>query len=318
MTNPYELLGVPADASDADIKSAYRKLALRYHPDRNPGDKQAEERFKEISQAYAVLRDPQERARFDRYGSTPSGGRSGYQPDFTTVDWQSLFREADIRFDTRSVVTGQRTGNFMFDALAGMVAGMFRNAGLLPGETREVTLRVPYSVARAGGNRTVRVPGPTVCPTCNGNRRVDGGTCPDCGGSGVRNVRSEVEVRIPAGVKPGTRLRLRGMGGPGNPPGDLHVRLDVAVPDGARLEGDDLHADLFLMPWDAANGVDTSFEGVHVHVPAGTRAGQTLRVRGGGLGIGDLIVTVRTDFLRGLVRLAEGWIRGVADGRAGA
>lgn len=318
LTNPYELLEVPTDAGADEIKAAYRKLALRYHPDRNPGDKDAEERFKEISEAYAVLRDPDARARFDRYGSAPQGDPRGYQPDFTSVDWQTIFNEADIHIDwsARGGVP-PRTGNAVFDTLFGMVTGMFRNAGLLPGETREITVRIPYALARVGGTRNVKVPGPITCPTCHGSRTVDGRTCPDCGGSGVRNIRSDVEVRVPAGVKPGTRLRLRGMGGPGNPPGDLHVRLDVALPEGARLEGDDLHAALFLTPWELSNGVDTVFEGVPVHVKAGTSAGQTIRVAGGGLGIGDLVLAVRSDVWRGLMRTATTWFRGIAEGRAG-
>ena len=96
LRNPYEVLGLSATADAAEIKTAYRRLALQYHPDRNPGDKEAEERFKEISEAYATLRDPETRARFDRFGNTrPQASR----PDFNTVDWQTIFQEADIKID---------------------------------------------------------------------------------------------------------------------------------------------------------------------------------------------------------------------------
>ncbi len=316
LSNPYEVLDVPVDAGSEDIKAAYRKLALRYHPDRNPGDREAEERFKQISEAYAVLRDPETRARFDRYGSGPGEVAGGYQPDLTSVDWQSVFREADIHIDWSTRGAAPRTGNAVFDTLFGMVTGMFRNAGLLPGETREVSVRIPFELARGGGVRRVRVPPPIACPTCHGTRVVDGAECPDCAGSGVRKIGSDVEVSVPAGVKPGTRLRLRGMGGPGNPAGDLYVRLELALPEGARLEGGNLHADLYLAPWEASNGTTTTFEGVAVQVPAGITTGKKVRVKGGGLAGGDLILTVHADLLRGLWRTADRWIRTLANGRA--
>lgn len=314
-TNPYQVLGVPEDASAADIKTAYRKLALRYHPDRNPGDAEAEEQFKRISEAYATLRDPEARARFDRYG--PDVERGGYAPDFSTMDWQTIFREADIPMDWDARGGAPRTGNAVFDALFGVMTGMFRNAGLLPGETREVTLRVPLGVARGGAVRRVRVPGPSVCPRCRGARVLDGERCPDCGGSGVRNGRAEVDVRVPAGVKHGTRLRLRGMGGPGNPPGDLFVRLEVDLPEHARVVGNEVHADLYLTPLEAARGIDTHFEGVPVHVPGGLPAGRTVRVAGGGLDRGDLVLTVHHDVWRGLWRGTADWFRRLAEGRTG-
>ncbi len=311
--NPYDVLGVPQDASGDDIKAAYRKLALRYHPDRNPGDTQAEEQFKRISEAYATLRDPDARARFDRYG--PDEARGGYAPDFSTMDWQTIFREADIPMNWDAHGAAPRTGNAVFDALFGAMTGMFRNAGLLPGETREVTVRVPLALAREGGSRRVRVPGPSVCPRCRGQRIVDGERCPDCGGSGIRGGRAEVDVRVPTGVRNGTRLRLRGMGGPGNPPGDLFVRLEVQLPDSARMVGDEVHADLYLTPLEAARGLETLFEGVDVRVPGGLPEGRTVRVAGGGLGRGDLVVTLHHDVWRGLLRGAGDWFRRLTEGR---
>ena len=311
MTNPYEVLGVAPDASAEDVKAAYRRLAMRYHPDRNPGSKEAEEQFKAISEAYATLRDPDARARFDRYGTA---GAPGAAPDFSTVDWHTIFREADIPIDWSRRQTMPQSGNAVFDALFGMMTGLFRNAGLLPGETREISIRVPFELARRGGERRVQVPGPSVCRTCGGQRSVDGQACADCGGTGVRRGRSEVDVSVPAGVRDGNRLRLRGMGGPGNPPGDLFVRVVVALPRGARLEGDDVHAELHLMPGEAAGGTVARYAGVAVTVPPGAHDGQRLRVRGQGLGHGDLVMTVRTGFWRGLARAATDWVNGLADG----
>ncbi len=313
LTNPYEVLGVPRDASSDAIKSAYRKLAMRYHPDRNPGSKQAEERFKEVSEAYAVLRDPDTRARFDRYGtaSTAPGGA----PDFTGVDWQTIFREADIPINWDVRQGSPRTGNAVFDALFGMMTGLFRNAGLLPGETREIRVSIPLELARAGGQRRVRVPGPSVCPTCHGSRSVNGAVCPDCGGAGVRGGRAEVDVAIPEGVRSGSRLRLKGMGGPGNPPGDLLVRVAVSLPGGARMQGDDVLVDIHVTASEAARGLTTRFAGGAVRVPAGTPDGGRVRVRRGGLGGGDLIVTVHHDLWRGLARAAADWLANLTEGR---
>ena len=129
LRNPYEVLGISPSADAAELKSAYRRLALRYHPDRNPGDKEAEERFKEISEAYATLRDPETRSRFDRFGSTrPQASR----PDFNTVDWQTIFQEADIKIDWSQRGASPRTGNAVFDALFGAMAGMMRTSGCCP------------------------------------------------------------------------------------------------------------------------------------------------------------------------------------------
>jgi molecular chaperone DnaJ len=300
--NPYQVLGVERSAGQDEIKAAYRKLALRYHPDRNPGDSEAEERFKEVSQAYATLRDPQSRARFDRYGS------AGGQPDFQTVDWQSVFREADIKIDWDMRGGFPKTGNAVFDMLFGAVAGMMRSSGLLPGEHRDLEVDVPVSLARNGGTMRVRVPGASVCPGCRGSGRRAGLVCEVCGGPGVRRTGGAVEVSIPQGVRSGTRLRLRGLGGPGNPPGDVLVSLSVTLPEGVRLRDGDLHADLPLTPLEASRGMRTVVADVEVTVPPGTRDGSTLRVPSGGLG-GDLLVTVHEDLWRGLRRMGRDWLQ---------
>jgi molecular chaperone DnaJ len=170
------VLGVPQTASVDEIKAAYRRLALKYHPDRNPGDRSAEARFKEISEAYATLRDPEARARFDRFcSSRPEAAR----PDFSQVDWQTVFQEADIHINWQA--GAPRTGNAVFDALFGVVTGMMRGSGLLPGEDREVALELSLDEARLGALRRIRLPGPSVCAQCRGS----GASCSRCGGRGV-------------------------------------------------------------------------------------------------------------------------------------
>jgi DnaJ-class molecular chaperone len=293
--NPYEVLGVPADAAENDIRSAYRKLAMRYHPDRNPDDSAAEEKFKQVSEAYATLRDPEARSRFDRYGSAAE------RPDFDTVDWQTVFREADVQVNWDVHRGFPRTGNAMFDVLFGAVAGMMRNSGLLPGEHRELSATIPLSMARLGGSTHIHIRGPSVCPECSGTGVSNGVRCQRCNGSGTLRSGSAVELEVPAGVRQGSKLRLKGVGGPGNPPGDVFVTLDVQLPAGTTLRGRDIHTDASVTPAEARTGLQLQVLGVNVTVPAGSADGAQLRVAGGGLG-GDLFVTVRQDLLRGLWR----------------
>ncbi len=300
--DPYDVLGVARDADAESIKRAYRQLALRYHPDRNPGDTTAEERFKTISEAYATLRDPDARRRFDTYGHV-GRGPVGTQPDFSHVDWRVIFQEADIPMDWSRRGGVPTTGSFVFDALFRGVTTMFRQAGLLPGEHREVRARVDVATARAGGAKRVHVPGPVRCGTCAGAGRDADGACATCGGSGVLARGLDVDITIPPQVRSGTRLRLAGMGGPGQPPGDAYVEVVVDVPAGARLVGRDLFTEVFLTPLETARGVATNVLGMPVRLAAGLRDGQQVRVVGGGLG-GDLVVTVRTDVWRGLGRAA--------------
>lgn len=298
--DPYEVLGVARDADADAIKRAYRTLALRYHPDRNPGDANAEERFKTISEAYATLRDPEARRRYDTFGHV-GRGPAGAQPDFSHVDWRVIFQEADIPMDWSRRGGVPTTGNVVFDALFRGVTTMFRQAGLLPGEHREVRARVDVASARSGGVRRVHLPGPITCTTCRGVGRDEAGPCATCGGSGRLARGMTVDVAVPPRVRPGTKLRLAGMGGPGQPPGDVFVEVDVEVPQGFRLDGRTLHGPLFVTPLEASRGFATSVLGVPVRVPAGTADGHYLRVPGGGLG-GDLVLHVRTDVWRGLAR----------------
>ncbi len=300
LTDPYTTLGVARSADAAEIKAAYRRLAMQYHPDRNPGDKGAEERFKEISEAYATLRDPELRARFDRYGAAGQGmGR----PDFSTADWQTIFQEADIKIDWSGRGNVPRTGNMVFDALFGAMAGMMRSSGLLPGEDRDVSALLTVPEARSGTRRRVHVPGPSVCVRCRGTGQGSAGFCDVCGGRGVSRGGAQVEVEVPPLRKDDTRLRLKGLGGPGRPPGDAYVHLNVQLPPGAALAPDGtLRAELTLLPGEAARGVTTDVLGVEVVVPKGSASGDTVRVPEGGLGGSDLLLTLKTDVWGGLWR----------------
>lgn len=302
--NPYSVLGVPRTASADEVKSAYRKAAMQHHPDRNPGDRQAEERFKQVSEAYAVLRDPEARARLDRHGTAAA------RPDFNNVDWQSVFREADVHVSWEQHQGMPRTGNGVFDMLFGMVSGMMRRSGLLPGEHREFNSSIPLSLALTGGSTHVHIKGPSVCPECRGSGVHSNARCQRCNGAGVLRNGSVVELMIPEGVSHGRKLRLRGAGGPGNPPGDAIVTLDIQLPANTRLDGNDIHTDVFVAPFEADRGLHTDILGSTVRIPAGTENGGTVRLAGSGLGDGDLIITVRHDMLRGLWRSVRGFFSG--------
>lgn len=298
--NPYEVLGVSREASADEIRAAYRRLALKYHPDRNPGDAQAEERFKAISEAYATLRDPDARARFDRYGSAqPSGG----QPDMSDVDWQTIFREADINIDWDARGGAPKTGNAVFDVLFGAVTGMMRQSGLLPGENREVDLEISVREAREGTQRRVRIPGPSVCAQCRGRGvSADGSVCPVCRGQRVVRSGAYVDVSVPPQVRDGVRLRLRGLGGPGQPPGDAFVTVRLELPANVELRGNDLYTEVAVTPLEAERGTSLSVLGMSFKVLPGTQDGQQLRVPHGGLAGGDLWVTLRVGVWQGLWR----------------
>jgi DnaJ-class molecular chaperone len=299
--DPYQVLGVAKDADADAIKRAYRERAMRDHPDRNPDDPAAAERFARASQAYATLRDPEQRRRYDAF--VARGGRAGEapRPDFGRVDWRSVFREADVPYGaggTPGTLGGNPVFEALFTRLGRGVETVFRQAGLLPGEDRTVTLRLTLAQARSGGRERLRLPGPIVCPTCSPPRA----TCPTCGGAGTLPAM-EVDVAVPAGVHPGQRLRLRRMGGPGRPPGDALVLLDVALPPGIERRGRDLHATVHVTPGELRRGAAVRVAGVRVDVPPGARDGADLRVAGAGLG-GDLRVTLRTDPVAGALRSA--------------
>jgi DnaJ-class molecular chaperone len=299
LTNPYRVLGVGEKASLEEIKAAYRRLALQYHPDRNPGDKEAEEQFKKISEAYATLRDPQSRTRYDRYGGYGPGG-TNVQPDFSTVDWQAIFQEADIHLSGERWATMPPGGNPMFQALFGVMAGLMRNSGMLPGEDREVAVALSLEQARRGIKRRVRIPGPSICAGCRGQGRLAEAECPRCQGEGVVRSGSEVDVSVPAGIAPGARLRLKGLGGPGNPPGDAYVRVGVSLPAGAQLVGTSLHAELSLLPHEAKRGTRTTIFGAEVLVPPGSKEGDVIVLAKLGPAGGDLVLRLRVGVLPGL------------------
>jgi DnaJ-class molecular chaperone len=299
----YELLGVPRTATADDIKQAYRKLARKYHPDVNPGDNTAEEKFKQIGEAYEVLSDPEKRQRYDQLGEnwkagadfTPPPGWEGGRVDMG--DWGDLFG------------AGRGAGGFsdFFEALFGARRGPRAGAGFaMRGQDIEAAIDLSLEEAHRGGTRTITFHTTAICPTCNGSGAQENQPCAPCRGAGVVTRPKTLEVTIPAGVRHGSVIRLAGQGEPGTgqaPAGDLllHVQLRPHRLFHVLGEGD-VEIELPVAPWEAALGTNVrvpTIEGaVDMTIPVGAQGGQRLRLRGQGLqrrgsGRGDQYVRLR-------------------------
>jgi molecular chaperone DnaJ len=309
----YEVLGVSRDAADDEIKRAYRKKAMEFHPDRNPDNPEAEAKFKEAAEAYDVLRDAEKRARYDRFGHAGVNG-NGYGGGGGFSSTEDIFAHfGDI-----------------FGDLFGF-AGMGGARGPRPqaGSDLRYNLNISFRQAARGDEVTLRIPKNVTCPDCSGSGAAPGTqpeTCPQCGGSGqvvrqqgffqmampcsacrgegrivrnpcprcrgagqVQDIR-ELSVRIPAGVDTGNRLRLRGEGEPGvhgGPPGDLYVVIRVDDDKTFRRQGQDLVVRKEISFVQAILGdkveVPTLDDPVTVDIPRGTQSGEVFRIAGKGL-----------------------------------
>jgi len=307
----YAILGVSRNATDKEIKQAYRRLARKYHPDVNPGDKSAEEKFKEISEAYEVLSDPEKRAKYDQYGEMwkyyseqqqqqPGGFSSG-------GGWQDL---RDFGFGG--------LGD-LFATLFGDAFGRSRTAETDFDTTFGASLDVEYPIevsleeAYSGATRALSVTLQDICPQCSGTGAARtrsgyftmGQACLNCHGRGSVPRNKRLEVRIPAGVKDGSKIRLAGEGltGRGGQRGDLYLVVHLRPHPTFERKGDDLYVDVDVPYTTAALGgevrVPTMKGNVTMKVPAGTQSGQVFRLSGQGMprlkegGYGDLYARIR-------------------------
>jgi molecular chaperone DnaJ len=306
----YEVLGVQRGASEQEIKSAYRKLALKYHPDRNAENAEAEERFKEAAEAYSVLGDSDKRARYDRFGHAgvagAAAGGAGFNPD--------IFADfSDILGD--------------FFGFGGFSGG--RRGGPMRGADLRFDLEISFEDSYQGTETTIQIPREEACESCHGTGAAPGTsreTCPQCGGRGQlrfqqgflvvarpcgqcrgtgqivakpctsckgtgRTVKERrVTVKIPAGIADGQRLRLQGEGehgADGGPTGDLYVVVHVQAHSAFHREGDDLHAEVpvpfHVMALGGSFPLQTPGGPVEVHVPAGAQNGSVLSYRAKGM-----------------------------------
>ena len=337
MDDLYATLGVSRTANADDIKKAYRKLARVHHPDANPDDPKAEERFKEISHAHDVLSDADKRREYDARlafgGRAPNGGRpaGGADPagfgDFADM-FSSIFRGARGGARTASEPTARRGADVEVEVNLNFEQAM-------RGAQVPVSVETPVACADCGGSGAKPGTNPRLCPDCKGrgvrgrdvgsfafsepcprcggNGTVIDDPCPTCGGSGHTSTRSQIKVKIPAGVKDGTRIRLKGKGQAGTrggPAGDLQVITRVSPSRLYTRQGDDLVISVPVTFPEAALGaqveVPTLDGRVKLTVPAGSPDGRSLRIGGQGAprlkgeGRGDLIAKLRVEVPREL------------------
>ncbi len=330
--DPYEVLGVDRQATAESIKSSYRKLAMKYHPDRNPGDRRAEELFKEAAEAYDILSDPDKRAAYDRFGHAAfqgggGGGGGGFHDPF------DLFREV--------FGSGGGTGGVFEHFFGGMGGGarprgrgedlrydlQIRLEEAATGVEREIELRKLHRCATCQGNgaapgarvetcRTCRGRGQVVasrgffqvaqtCPACQGAGRAPDRPCPTCRGQGRAESTSRIKIKIPPGIQDGSRLRSTGNGEAGvqgGPPGDLYIVIHVREHEVFVRDDEDLHCEVPVSFTTAALGgeinVPTLGGRAGLKIPAGTQSGTVFKLRGKGMPVlqstahGDLLVRV--------------------------
>ncbi|MFC0284572.1 molecular chaperone DnaJ [Camelimonas abortus] len=320
----YEVLEVERTASDSELKSAFRKLAMKWHPDRNPGDREAEARFKEIAEAYDVLKDPQKRAAYDRYGHAAfqqgggGGGPTGFGADFSdfmTDIFDNFFgdgrsrgrhgrsRGADLRYDLEITLEEAFTGKTASVRVPTAVrCETCSGTGAKPGTQ-------PRVCGMCGGAGQVRSAQgffaiQRTCPTCGGRGEIIDHPCASCHGAGRVTKERTLSVNIPAGVEDGTRIRLSGEGEPGEnggPPGDLYIFLSIKPHPIFQRDGADLFCRVPVSMTLAALGGELeapTLDGkpAKVTIPEGAQTGRQLRLKGRGMpvlrsrNVGDLYI----------------------------
>jgi molecular chaperone DnaJ len=315
----YQTLGVPRDAAVADIKKAYRKLARKYHPDLNPGDKTAEARFKEIQEAYAVLSDPKKRAQYDQFGDLggasagpgPGGGPGGagfegfdfsdYGSSTFRDFFENLFGGGGLRGARQAGAGPERGEDLQYamtvgftDAIHGVQARIRVN--------RLVACQPCGGTGRSAGGRKRTCPAcggtgrgtvqrgfmkfSSGCPACGGTGQAPGDPCRSCGGNGLGQISDLINVRIPAGVDDGSKVRVPGRGNAGRnggPPGDLYIEIKVQPHALFRREGADISVRVPITVPEATLGakieVPTLWGPTTIRIPPGTRSGQKFRIR---------------------------------------
>jgi molecular chaperone DnaJ len=332
----YEVLGVTREVTDQELKSAYRKQALKYHPDRNPGDHAAEEKFKQASEAYQVLSDADKRAAYDRYGHAGLGGQGFAGGPFPGgVDIGDIF--GDLFGEMFNMGGGPQRGSRQQrgDDLRVDLTIDFEDAVF--GSETEVRIRRLETCATCKGRGSTSGRGPSICTHCQGRGQIRyqqgffsvartcsacagsgsivGDPCTACRGEGRAAVEVKLNVKVPPGVEEGTRIRYTGEGDAGRtggPKGDLYIVLSIRPHDFFERHGHDLHCVIPISFPQAALGAEFEMPGidgpVSIKIPEGTQSGKELRMRGRGVpylnekGHGDLVVRVIVQIPRKLSR----------------
>ena len=349
----YEVLGVSRECTDQELKSAYRKQALKYHPDRNPGDHAAEEKFKEASEAYQVLSDADKRAAYDRFGHAGLGAQGfGAGPFAGGVDLGDIFGDLFGEMFTMGGAPGgasrgsrtQRGDDLRFDMTIDFENAVF-------GIEKEVKIRRLEMCGVCNGKGSASGRGPSICShcqgrgqlryqqgffsvartcvACSGTGTVISDPCPACRGEGRKTAEVKLNVKVPPGVEEGTRIRYGGegdVGRVGGPKGDLYVILSIRPHDYFERHGYDLQCVLPISFPQAAMGDEFEIPGidgpVNIKIPEGTQSGKELHIRGRGVpylnerGKGDLIVKVLVQIPRKLNRAQRELVSKLAESMA--
>jgi molecular chaperone DnaJ len=299
----YDILGARRNASPEEIKKAYRKLARKYHPDVNPGDKAAEERFKEISEAYHVLIDPEARQKYDTIGHRAFA--EGF--DFASF-WDRVARETGFGFGFDPFGRAGMGGFGGLEDLFGGAFGGFQAQARASQRGSDLTynMEVDFMEAAHGTTRHLNLEKESICGSCGGAGQTAAGVCRVCFGRGRTKEAQRVNVKIPAGVDTGSKIRLRGKGEPGlngGPPGDLYIITRVKPDPVFARQGADVFVNVPITVGEAVAGakvkVPTIDAPTTMTIPPGTQGGQKFRLRGKGIkklkgsGRGDQYVTVQ-------------------------
>ncbi len=285
----YETLGVNREASEKEIKDTYRKLARKYHPDVNPGDKKSEEKFKEINEAYEVLGDSEKKTKYDQLGANWQAGADFRPPP----GWEGV-RVKMGDFGGFGGSGGLGDFSDFFSSLFGQGGGFSqRTAGRgwkARGNDIDAELKITLEEAFNGGARSVTLQKKETCPSCGGKGVVGKKICAACNGMGVKVKPRRLDIKIPAGIKDGTKMRLAGQGEEGiggGPSGDLYLHIKLEPHPHFTVLGYDVQIELPLMPWEAVLGAEVevlTLKGyAKMKITPGTQSGQRLRLRGQGL-----------------------------------
>ncbi|MBE0591688.1 MAG: molecular chaperone DnaJ [Burkholderiaceae bacterium] len=308
----YDVLGVPKNATADDLKKAYRKLAMKFHPDRNPNDKSAEAKFKEAKEAYEILSEPAKREAYDRFGHAGvdpnaggfpggGGGAGGFSDVFGDIfgdifgagraggGRSNVYRGADLRYAMEISLEEAANGHTTEIRVPSWErCTTCKGSGAKPGTQ-------PKTCHSCNGQGSVRVQQgffsiQQTCPTCHGSGKVIPEPCTACSGQGRIKKQKTLEVNIPAGIEDGMRIRSAGNGEPGvngGPPGDLFVEIRIREHSVFQRDGDDLHCEIPISMTTAALGgkvqVPTLTGRAEIELPEGTQTGKTFRLRGKGI-----------------------------------
>jgi DnaJ-class molecular chaperone len=302
----YEVLGVKRDASEEQIRQAFRRLARKYHPDLNPRDKTAEEKFKEINEANEVLSDPEKRKRYDQLGAnwkngadfTPPPGWSGMGVDLGNLG--EIFTGGGFSDFFETLFGGGRATTGTSDRRR-----RARQKGPSRGQDSEAEMAISLEDAHAGGRHRITIHATRPCPSCDGTGTASGVVCTTCRGSGHVISPRTIEVNIPPGAREGAIIKVPRQGQPGRgggESGDLYIKLRLRPHPVFSISGDDITVDVQISPWEAVLGgqieVPTIDGKAEIRIASGSQSGQRLRLRGQGMnkrggGRGDQYVRLK-------------------------